>query len=44
MTYPRVYVSQKTHDRVKKIAKKNGTSMSKLGNKIVLAGLKALGY
>ena len=43
-SYPRVYVSLKTHNRVKRVAKKLNTDMIKVGNKIVLAGLKVLGY
>ena len=42
MIYPRVVVSEATHKRVKKAAKKNGKTMKALGDKIVRAGLKAL--
>ena len=44
MKYPRVYVSERTHARVAKTAKKQGKTMKQLGDKIVIAGLKALGY
>ena len=40
--YPRVYVSAATHLKIQKIALAKKTDMKDLGNKIVLAGLKAL--
>lgn len=42
--YPRVYISAAVHARVQKIAKRLNKDMKDLGNKIVLAGLKALRY
>ena len=42
-TWPRLYISDKIHARVKKAAKKQDVPMRKLGDKIALAGLKALG-
>lgn len=42
--YPRVICSAATHARVQKAAKKLGKDMSKIGDNIVRAGLKALGY
>ena len=42
--FPRVYVSAATHVRVQKVAKKLGKDMKEIGNNIVIAGLKALGY
>ena len=44
VAYPRVYVSGIVHRKVKRAAKKEGVSMLKLGDKVVRAGLKALGY
>ncbi len=44
MEYPRVYISVKVHARVKRAAKKEGVPMKKIGDKIVIAGLRALGY
>jgi hypothetical protein len=43
-TYPRVYVKIKTKARFARAAKKEGTTQEKLGDKVVLAGLRALGY
>lgn len=43
MKYPRVVVSERVHARVLKAAKKQKKTMKSLGDKIVLAGLKALG-
>lgn len=40
-SYPRVYVSASTHKRVAALAKKEGKSMKEIGNRLVLAGLKA---
>lgn len=39
--YPRIIVSGTTHAKVMKAAKKAGRAV---GNEVVLAGLKALGY
>lgn len=44
MKYPRITVSEKVHARVARVAKKQKTTIKDLGDKIVLAGLKALGY
>ena len=44
MMYPRLYVTQKTHDRVKRIAKKQKTSIKDIGEKIVKAGISTLNY
>ncbi len=41
--YPRVYVSTKTHLRIQRIALKMKKDQKDLGEKIVLAGIKALG-
>lgn len=41
MTYPRVYVSEKTHARFKRLAKKRNLPMKAIGDKVVLAGLRA---
>jgi len=42
--YPRVYVTAQLHNAVRKAALKEGVPANKIGPKIVLAGLKALGY
>lgn len=42
--YPRVYVSPATHKRVLVAAKKQGKHMKDIGDAIIKAGLKALGY
>lgn len=44
VSYPRVYVSPATHKRVLRVAKKLNQPMNKIGNEIVVAGLKALHY
>jgi len=44
MTYPRIYVTDKTHKRVMRAVKKAKTTQKELGDKIAVAGLKALGY
>lgn len=41
--YPRLSISVKTHLRVQKIAKKKALLLSDLGEKIAVAGIKALG-
>lgn len=43
-TYPRIYVKETTKKRFVRAAKKAGTTQAKLGDKVALAGLKALGY
>ncbi len=40
--YARLIVSIRTHEKIRRIAKKRNVSMKYLANKIVLAGLKAL--
>lgn len=42
--YPRLYISGNTHQRVKKLAKDTGKSIKEIGNRIVIEGLKSLGY
>ena len=42
--YPRVYVSAKLHARVARAAKKEGATMKVMGDEVVKAGLKVLGY
>lgn len=44
MSYPRIYVSQPVHNKVKKVSKKLNVTMKSIGDKIVRAGLKSLGY
>jgi hypothetical protein len=44
MTYPRLYVSDKTHARVARIAKKQKTTIKAISDKIVIAGIRILGY
>lgn len=44
MQYPRIYVTAQLHNAVKKAATKENLPMNKIGSKIVLAGLKTLGY
>lgn len=44
MKYPRVNISERVHARVLRASKKQGKPMNKLGDKIVTAGLKALGW
>lgn len=41
-SYPRVYVSEKTLARVKRIAKKQNVSVKSISDKIVVAGIRAL--
>ena len=41
--FPRVYVSIATHLKIQKIALMKKVNMKYLGNKIVLAGIKAMG-
>ncbi len=42
MQYPRIYVKAVTHKRIKKLAAKKKITMQELGDKIAVAGLKAL--
>ena len=42
--YPRLYISAKTHKRVHKASKKEKETMKKFGEKVAIAGLRALGY
>lgn len=44
MKYPRIYVSEKVHAKVLRAAKKQKKSMKDMGDEIVLAGLRALGF
>lgn len=44
MVWPRMYISEKTHKRVKKIAKEKKTTLKAISDKIVIAGCRALGY
>jgi hypothetical protein len=41
--YPRVYISPAIHLKLQRIAKKQNKALKEIGNKIVLAGIKALG-
>lgn len=43
-TYPRVYIKPSTHKIIKSVAKKQKTTQIAIGDKIVRAGLRALGY
>lgn len=43
LKYPRLYVSNKILKRVKRYAKKEGVSLVKVSDKVVIAGLKSLG-
>lgn len=42
-TYPRLYIKESTHNKVKKIAKKMGVDQKDLGDKIARAGIVSLG-
>ena len=44
MKYPRVVVSEKVHARVARVAKKQKTTMKAISDKVIIAGLKVLGY
>lgn len=43
-SYPRVYVSSPTLNKIRRVAKKLNVPMKAIGDKVVRAGLKALGY
>lgn len=43
MRYPRLYTTQKTHDRVMRAAKKAKVTQKVMGEKVAKAGLQALG-
>jgi len=40
--YPRIRVSNTTLIKVKRMAKKNGLTISEMGNKLVIQGIKSL--
>lgn len=40
--YPRLYIKDTTRARIAKIAKKRGVTMKAIGDKIAVAGIRAL--
>lgn len=44
MTYPRAYITEAQAKRIARVAKKKKTTLKKIGQEVVTAGLKALGY